>query len=335
VSAPFEVLAAEAQKRLKRSPQPRWIAPMLATLTDEPFSRKGWLFERKLDGERCLAFRRGRQLRLSSRTRKRLNDAYPELVGPLLDESIGEFVVDGEIVAFEGRRTSFARLQRRIGLRDLERARRTGVEVFYYLFDLLRLEERDLRRLELRERKRLLERAFTFRDPLRYSAHRERDGKRFYRDACRRGWEGVIAKRADSAYEGRRSGDWLKLKCVNEQEFVIGGFTDPKGRRIGLGALLVGYYEGGKLRYAGKVGSGYDTATLRDLRRRLSRLERQRSPFAGDGLPRSGVHWVKPELVAQIRFTELTRDRKLRQPRFRGLRADKRPREVVLERSRT
>ena len=319
---------------MSRPRQPAWIAPMLATLIDEPFTEDGWLFERKLDGERCLAFRRGDELQLRSRTRKLLDEVYPELVAPLLAQSPSEFVADGEIVAFERGRTSFPRLQRRLGLHDPERIRQSGVRVYYYLFDLLHLDGHDTRRLPLAERKRLLEEHFEFADPLRYSAHRARQGEHFYRDACRRGWEGLIAKRADAAYEGRRSRAWLKLKCVNEQEFVIGGFTDPKESRVGLGALLVGFYESGKLRYAGKVGTGYDRATLRDLRRRLDRIERQRPPFAADRLPTSGAHWVKPELVAQIRFGELTRDRKLRQPRFRGLRTDKQPREVVLERAR-
>src|SRR5262249_39832094 len=153
-------------------------------------------------GERCLAFRDDGALRLCSRTRKRLDDVYPELREPLLAQEAREFVVDGEIVAFVDGRTSFARLQRPLGLRGPERAPRTGVEVFYYLFDLLHLDGRDTRRVAVADRKALLERTFSFREPLRYSEHRERDGKRFYRDACRRGWEGLIAKRADSAYEG-------------------------------------------------------------------------------------------------------------------------------------
>ena len=151
--------------------------------------------------------------------------------------------------------------------------------------------------------------------------------------ACKLGLEGVIGKRRNSAYVNRRSSDWIKLKCGFRQEFVIGGWTDPTGTRVGLGALLVGYYEDGELRYAGKVGTGYSRAVLEDLRSRLDRLERPEPPFTRDGLPRKGVHWVRPDLVAQIGFTEVTRDGKLRHPRFLGLRTDKRPREVVLERS--
>jgi bifunctional non-homologous end joining protein LigD len=323
----------EALERAPRRPQPRWTAPMLAVLTDERFSSEEWIFERKLDGERCLAFRDGADVGLLSRTRKQLNDTYPELVEPLSAQTSSDFVVDGEVVAFEGAQTSFARLQQRMQLRDRERARRTGVRVFYYLFDLLHLEGRELTGLPLRERKALLRRALAFADPLRYLTHRNAEGERFYREACSKGWEGVIAKRADSPYRHERSRDWLKFKCVNEQEFVIGGYTDPGGKRIGFGALLVGYHDArGRLLYAGKVGTGYNDAVLRDLGGRLARIEQDEPPFANDGLPRSAVHWVRPELVAQIGFTELTGDGKLRHPRFLGLRRDKRPREVVLER---
>jgi bifunctional non-homologous end joining protein LigD len=306
---------------------------MLAVLTEERFSSEQWIFERKLDGERCLAFRDGDDVRLLSRTRKRLNETYPEIVDALVAQTREHFVVDGELVAFEGAQTSFARLQQRMQLRDPERARRSAVRVFYYLFDLLHLDGRDVTALPLRERKALLRRALSFADPLRHLAHRNADGERFYQEACRKGWEGLIAKRADSPYQHVRSRDWLKFKCVNEQEFVVGGYTNPGGKRIGFGALLVGYYDArGRLRYAGKVGTGYSDAVLRDLGGRLARFEQEEPPFAADRLPRSAVHWVRPELVAQIGFTELTGDGKLRHPRFLGLRRDKPPREVVLER---
>jgi bifunctional non-homologous end joining protein LigD len=306
---------------------------MLAVLTEDRFSNPAWIFERKLDGERCLAFRRGAAVRLLSRTRKQLNGTYPELAEALLAQASDDFVADGEVVAFEGAQTSFARLQQRMQLRDPEQARRSRVRVFYYLFDLLHLDGREVTGLPLRERKSLLRRALAFADPLRYLAHRNVEGERFYREACSKGWEGLIAKRADSPYRHERSRDWLKLKCVNEQEFVIGGYTDPGGKRVGFGALLVGYYDAqGRLRYAGKVGTGYSDAVLRDLGARLARLEQDEPPFAADRLPRAAVHWVRPELVAQMGFTEVTGDGKLRHPRFRGLRRDKPPREVVLER---
>jgi len=307
------------------------VEPMLAVLTDERFSDPGWIFERKLDGERCLAERRGGDVDLRSRTHERLNGTYPELADVLLGQRCSDFLIDGEVVAFEGSRTSFGRLQGRIGIHDPERARRSGVRVFYYVFDVLRLDGDDVREAPLRARKARLRDAIRFADPLRIVAHRNAAGEEVYRDACRRGWEGVIAKRADAPYRAGRSRDWLKFKCVTEQELVVGGYTDPAGSRTEFGALLVGYYERGSLRYAGKVGSGYSREVLRDLGGRLARLERADPPFAGDDLPRRGVHWVEPRLVAQVAFTEVTRDGKLRHPRYGGLRDYKDPRDVVRE----
>jgi bifunctional non-homologous end joining protein LigD len=303
---------------------------MLAVLTDERFSDPGWVFERKLDGARCLAFRSGGRARLLSRTRHSVNATYPELVDALTAAPGPDLIADGEIVAFEGRQTSFARLQRRLGIQDPQRARLTGVAVYYYVFDLLHLDGHDVTGLPLRDRKTLLREALSFEDPLRFLSHRNAEGERYYAQACRDGWEGLVAKRADAPYRHGRSRDWLKFKCVNEQEFVIGGYTDPGGSRIGFGALLIGYYDdGGRLRYAGKVGTGYSETVLRDLRARLEAIERDESPFADGDLPRA--HWVDPKMVAQIGFTEVTADGRLRHPRYLGLRDDKRPEDVVLE----
>jgi len=205
------------------------------------------------------------------------------------------------------------------------------VPVWLYLFDLLYLGHHDTRQVPLQYRKEVLRRTFDFKGSLQFTEHREREGEAYYRQACRKGWEGVIAKNGDSVYVSRRTRDWLKFKCVRQQEFVIGGYTDPQGERIGFGALLVGFYGRGKLVYAGKVGTGFDTDTLRRLGKKLAQLETAISPFAGDGLPRRGVHWVKPKLVAEIGFTEWTPEGKLRHPRFLGLREDKRPEEVVRE----
>jgi DNA ligase D-like protein (predicted ligase) len=203
--------------------------------------------------------------------------------------------------------------------------------VWLYLFDLLYLDRYDTRLIPLRYRKEVLRNSFDFRHSLQFTEHREREGEAFYRVACERGWEGVIAKNGDSVYVSRRTRDWLKFKCAHEQEFVIGGYTDPQGKRIGFGALLVGYYQRGKLMYAGKVGTGFDEATLLRLSRHLAQLGTATCPFAADGLPPRGVHWVKPKLIAQIRFTEWTTEGKLRHPRFLGLREDKRPEHVVRE----
>jgi bifunctional non-homologous end joining protein LigD len=308
------------------------IEPMKAVLVDAPFSDPRWIFERKLDGVRCLAFREAGRVRLYSRTARDMSRTYPELVEALERERAGDLVVDGEIVAFDGHRTSFERLQRRMQLDDPDAARRTGVPVFLYVFDLLRHEGEDLRPLPLRERKSRLRRALSFHRPVRFTPHRNEHGERMFQEACEKGLEGVIAKRADGPYRSSRSRDWLKIKCHAEQELVIGGFTAPKGSRLEFGALLVGYYENGDLRYAGKVGTGFGRDTLERLGRRLRELEQDESPFVDARPVPRGTRWVRPELVAQIGFSEWTRDGRLRHPRYLGLREDKPAREVVRER---
>jgi DNA ligase D-like protein (predicted ligase) len=329
----LDSLSADERRQLRRSSQPHHLEPMKATLAKDPFDSQEWIFERKLDGVRCMAYRDGERVRLLSRTGHELNRSYPELVDAVAAERCSDFVVDGELVAFEGRVTSFSRLQRRMQLTDPDAARRTGIEVFLYLFDLVHLDGHDTRELPLRSRKGLLRRALAFNGPLRYLSHRNAAGRQSFRDACTRGLEGIVGKRADGQYRSARSRDWLKFKCVAEQEFVIGGFTAPKGSRTDFGALLVGYWDGGKLRYAGKVGTGFDHRTLRELGAQLRQLERSEPPFADEVKSRPvGLRWVLPELVAQIAFSEWTRDGLLRQPRFLGLRQDKPAREVVRER---
>jgi ATP-dependent DNA ligase len=192
--------------------------------------------------------------------------------------------------------------------------------------------DRDLRPLPQLERKRRLRELMSFDDPLRYTEHRERDGETYFEQACRDGWEGLIVKRATAPYRSGRTRDWLKFKCENAQEFVIGGYTDPQGSRQGLGALLLGYYDArGGLNYAGKVGTGFSESVLRQLSSALSRLERDGPPFDVGRLPRTHVHWVEPRLVAEVGFSEWTTDGQLRHPRYQGLRDDKDPAEVVRE----
>ncbi|MGW3626649.1 non-homologous end-joining DNA ligase [Streptomyces sp. NPDC000880] len=327
-------LPVEQRDRL-RCPPPDGHAvdrPMLAVLSDRRTFDGGWLFERKLDGERALGLRGHDRVQLLSRNGLPLNATYPEVAAALAEQECSDFIVDGEIVALRDGRTDFSLLQRRMQLTDPRTALASGVPVVYFLFDLLRLDGCDTTRLPLRTRKQLLRSAFEFRGPLRFTPHRNHGGQELLDKACARGWEGLIAKRADSVYVARRSSDWLKLKCAAGQEFVIGGFTEPTGSRAGFGALLLGYYDGGRLRYAGKVGTGFDRATLLDLRRRLEALRQSRSPFeAGPEMRVRGAHWVRPELVAQIGFTEWTRDGRLRHPRFLGLRFDKKPTDVVRE----
>jgi DNA ligase D-like protein (predicted ligase) len=297
------------------------MEPMKAVLTDLRFSDPDWIFERKLDGIRCLAFKAEERVRLRSRNDLSLNGRFPEIVAALEHDPVTDVVLDGEIVAFDGAQTSFARLQQR-GERP--------APVFYYVFDVLHVAGEDVTAQPLRTRKALLRRALAFEDPIRRTAHRNRDGEAFFGQACRKGWEGVIAKRADAPYTHGRSRDWLKFKCSAEQELVVGGYTAPSGSRTDLGALLLGYYADGQLRYAGKVGTGFTRATLRELAGKLTPLRRDSSPFTDEVRERSAT-WVEPQLVAQVGFSEWTRDGRLRHPRFLGLREDKAAVEVVRE----
>ena len=327
----FSILTSAERDKLEENSMPKTPAPMLATLTDKRFSDPGWIYERKLDGERAVAQRSGAQLRLLTRNGKDIASTYPELVDALGKEDRQEFAVDGEIVAFDGKVTSFARLQQRMQTSDPDAARASGIEVFFYLFDITYLDGQKLDKLPLRSRKKLLKHAFSFASPLRLLPHRNESGEALFEAACKKGWEGIIAKRADAPYRHSRSRDWLKFKCVKGQELVIGGFSEPKGSRAGFGALLVGYYDDDGLRYAGKVGTGYDEETLTSLRRRMDRLARKTSPFVDD-VRETDTTWISPKLVGAFGFTEWTRSGKLRHPRFLGLRRDKAAKDVVRER---
>ena len=342
---PLDRLSEAARSKLRTVAQPRWTDPMLATLTDERFADPEWIYERKLDGVRLLVFGDGGELRLMTRNRKERGATYPEVADALRDRAATDFVADGEVVAFDGAVTSFARLQSRIQVGDEEEARRRAreVPVILYLFDLLHLDGHDLTAVPLRERKKVLKDALDWGDPVRYTPHRNREGVAYWRTACEKGWEGVIAKDATAPYVHGRSRSWLKFKCGHRQELVVGGFTEPEGTRVGFGALLLGYYRDGALIYAGKVGTGWDDETLRALRHRMDGLERKTPPYAGAGgsetgpeenadLPRKGVHWLTPHLVVEVGFTEWTDDGRLRHPRYLGVREDKDPSEVVRER---
>jgi len=359
----LHILPPASWKLVTPEEPPKRPKPMLATLTEDYFSHPGWIFERKLDGERVLACLASTRVRLLSRNARDVSGTYPEIVealtkawepeaflGPLRelsrsrddiprpsrDSRLSALILDGEVVAFSGTVTSFTRLQQRMQPRKPDQAGDGPVPVFYYVFDVLHLGGFSLVDLPLRTRKRILQALLIFHDPLRFTPHRNENGEVFLREACHKGWEGIIAKRYDSPYRGARSGDWLKFKCVNRQELVVGGFTEPRGRRRGFGALLVGYYdEGGEeLRYAGKVGTGFDNDTLAHIARLLRVRGRKTPPFAKSDrseLPRKGVHWVTPDLVGQFGFSEWTRHGKLSHARFLGLRRDKDPHEVVRE----
>ncbi len=316
-------------------PLPRWLDPMTATSSASAPSGDGWVYERKLDGVRALAYvavgpGKETAVRLLSRNRIRQDDTYPEIAEALAARAVTDMVVDGEVVAFVDGQTSFERLQRRMGVHDASRARRIGVDVRYVAFDLLWLGGHDIRGLDLASRKQLLAQALDFDDPLRFSEHRAGDGAETLVAACAAGWEGLMAKRLGSTYRASRSRDWLKLKCQTAQEMVVGGFTEPSGSRTGLGALLVGVYCDGGLHYAGKVGTGFSRAVLASLRTTLEGLEQAVSPFA-DTVGEKGARWARPELVVQVGFSEWTRDDRLRHPRYLGLREDRSPTEVVRE----
>src|SRR3954453_19483999 len=255
------------------APAPTTASAMKAVLTDERFSDPDWIYERKLDGFRCVAIRDGGPVRLLSRNHLSRNGRFPTIAAALEQQRCQRFAIDGEVVAFSGRQTSFAKLAD---------ARAGRAKVFLYVFDIPALDGEDVRPLPLRERKRLLRDAIDFDDPVRFTTHRNGDGVEFYEEACRKGWEGLIAKRADSPYVTTRSRDWLKFKCEHGQEFVIGGFTAPRRSREEFGALLLGYYRGGDLIYAGKVGTGFDRDTLRELGQKMRALKRDTRPFAGD-----------------------------------------------------
>ena len=319
----IQTLTAEELGLAPAAPPPTTAGAMKAVLTDERFSDPNWIYERKLDGIRCIAIRDGDKLKLLSRNDLSENARYPELVDALGKESCDRFAIDGEVVAFKGSQTDFSLLAER---------GQHYVPVFLYVFDVLWLEGHDVRKLPLRTRKRLLRGALEFHGPVRWTQYRNRDGEVLFTDACRKGWEGVMAKRADSPYVTTRSRDWLKFKCEHGQELVIGGYTAPRGSRVEFGALLVGYYQDGQLRYAGKVGTGFDTDLLHSLGAQLRELRRDDPPFADGGEIRERTAtWVEPKLVGEVGFTEWTRDGRLRHPRFLGLRDDKAASEVVRE----
>lgn len=281
---------------------PEWVEPMAATLTQERFTGAEWVFERKFDGIRLLAFKQGAEVRVYSRNR--LPQNYPAISSAIADLPVSDLILDGEVTWGKA-------------------------GMAYHVFDILWLDGRDVMLLPLDERRGLLD-GLPLRSPLERVAQLL-DPKPWER-ACSEGWEGVIAKRRGSVYEHRRSPHWLKMKCEASQELVVGGFTDPQGSRVGLGALLVGYFENEDFVFAGKVGTGFDTKLLLELRARLNAIEITKSPFTkAVGLPRLRAHWARPEIVVQVAFIQWTGHGKLRHSRLLGIRTDKSAREVVRE----
>ena len=296
---------------------------MLATLTESYFSHPEWVFEPKLDGVRCLAYMKRGKVRLMSRNQLSMNERYPEVATAVEELDVPDVILDGEVAVVSHGISRFQSLQRHL----LE----GGGALVYFVFDVPHVGGYDVTGLPLVARKDLLTNIVKPSTAIELVAYRKESGEEYLEEACAKGWEGLIAKRAAAPYILGRSKEWLKFKCSKEQEFVVGGFTDPQGARVGFGALLVGYYEDGTLRYAGKVGTGYNTPLLLSLTERLKELERDECPFDGKPPMRKGVHWVKPKLVVQVGFGEWTRDGRLRHPRFLGVRDDKPARQVVRE----
>lgn len=313
----------DKQEKMKRLP------PMLARLTDKPFNRENWLFEIKYDGYRAMALCDGRgNVDLYSRNFLSFNKKYPPIVAALSAIS-HPCLLDGEIVVEDKEGRSSFQLLQNYGQK--------APMLKYYVFDLLNLDGNDVTRLPLRERKQLLKMLLQTSKlkNIFYSDHIETTGIKFYKEAVKRALEGIIAKDATSSYEpGKRTGEWLKIKIRNEQEAIIAGITGPKGSRHYFGSLLLGAYKEGKLKYIGKCGTGFDDKTLHELYEKFKPFFTDQSPFKEGLTMKAGITWLKPKFVCEIKFAEWTSDDNMRQAVFMGLRTDKKPAEVVIEKTR-
>ena len=329
-----------ADKRRKPAPKtrvievvPQFIGPQLATLVTDVPAGRSWLHEIKLDGYRIFCRIDNGKISILTRKAQDWTDRFRAVVRAATDLPVRGAIIDGEVVAVENDgRHNFQRLQNSFG--------DGAARLIYYAFDLLYLDGRDLRAAPLSERKKTLRSLLSDSAEtgemavIRYSEHWIGGGRELFAKACEMGLEGIISKRVDDPYRSGRTRSWLKIKCSQSQEFVIGGFTDPAGARLGFGALLLGVYDpNGPLRYSGRVGTGFDERSLRDLLVRLKNLERKSTPFerAPKGVNVRGVHWVEPQLVCEVVFTGWTADGLLRHPSFKGLREDKSPVEVIRE----
>ena len=319
---------------------PSAIHPMLATSIDKPFDNPEWLFEIKWDGYRAIAFIDEGRVRLVSRNQNDLSAQFPELAGLAKFVKARRAILDGEIVALDDEgRPSFSLMQQRTGFRagKARLARREGVPVMYYAFDLLYLDDFDLCRTPLERRKQLLQEHLTASAIVRFSDHYPEKGIALFAAAGQKGLEGIVAKKRASFYEETRSRDWLKIKITQRQECVVGGYTDPEGSRDYFGSLVLGLYDkSGRLIHVGQVGSGFDQRGLKDVFAKLKPLVTEKSPFYGEIGGLRKVHFARPKLVAEIKFSEWTHETeeggaKLRAPVFLGLRTDKDPKECTLE----
>ena len=321
----------------RHTAMPAVVHPMLATLVDKPFSNSDWLFETKWDGVRAICFVRNGKARFVSRNQNELTAQYPELAS--IADCIGarEAILDGEIVALDERGVSrFQLLQPRLGRRNRGEIERLAAKsrIVYYVFDVLYLDGFDLTACCLIDRKTKLEKILKPANHLRYSDHIVKEGEKLFKEVAKIPLEGVVAKRLDSKYQQKRSSDWLKIKTIQESEVVVGGYTEPRRSRSYFGSLVVGLYQNGKLHYVAHVGGGFDEKSLERVYKLMQPLKTKTSPFVVEPQTNEPVQWIKPKLVAQVKFSEWTSDGHLRHPIFLGLRDDKKPTGVTFETKR-
>ena len=306
------------------------IDPMLATLTSDYFSSPDWIYERKWDGIRIIAFKNGEEVKLITRNQKDYSEKYPHIVEALKKQKTHNYILDGEVVAFQDNTSGFSLLQRRALIGE------DHLKLKYCVFDLLYFNDQNLTEIPLIDRKELLSKSIKFNDLILLTEYIINDGLGYLKKACSLGWEGIIAKFAQSKYIQQRTKYWLKFKCHQQQEFIIIGYTESTGMRTVFGALLLGYYENNTLVFAGKVGTGFSELLLTVLTKHLKLIEISKPAQLKNVDVREvgsiqNIHWVKPLLVAEIKFTEWTNDGKLRHPSFLGLRFDKDPLTIVRE----
>ncbi len=318
----------------RKATMPSTIRPMLATLVDKPFSDPDWLFETKWDGVRAICFIRNGRARFVSRNQLEMTGQYPELAGVASCLKAQEAIVDGEIVALDEHGVSrFQLLQPRLGRKNPREIESLAAKsrIVFYVFDLLYLDGFDLTQCKLLDRKSLLEQILKPANNVRYSDHIIGEGERLFHEVAKIPLEGIVAKRIASLYVQKRSSDWLKIKTIQESEVVIGGYTEPRKSRAYFGALVVGLYKGKELHYVAHVGGGFNRQSLEELYKLMQPLRIKRCPFSEKPVTNEPVQWVKPKLVAQVKFSEWTADGRLRHPVFLGLREDKKPEDCVFE----
>ncbi len=321
-------------ERARKAPMPRELEPMKATLVDEAFSKPGWIFENKWDGIRTIAFIKAGKVKLLSRNKKEMTLRYPEMKDLAAQVEAEDVVLDGEIVVLNAKGSvDFHLLSSRFGVTDPEEIKRLqrSQKIVYFVFDIVYCNGHDLSAAPLLERKAVLKSIMKQTPYFKFTPHTPTKGEDFFKKVEKAKGEGMIAKRADSPYQQKRSQDWLKIKTQMRQEVVIVGYSDPRGSREYFGALELGLYEDGVLRSIGQVGTGFSHESLKQIYQKMKPLASKTQTVVDDGKRRNDVHWIKPKLVGEVRFSEFTPDRNLRHPAFQGLREDKKPQDCKFE----